>query len=103
MMKKYNLLKNLYNFKPIHAKELADCIEERIAKEDAMEPMSDGQVHDEWEERNDDLQNILTELEDYISEEKTDETEFDGIISMISEYQLTHGRLSRENVWIMEG
>ena len=87
------LIKDLYSFTLNDVEDLTDCLNERMMFEQSREPESDGKVHDDWDERVDELQEIIDQLEECETEE-----DFEDIISAIGCYQDIYGGLSRLKV-----
>lgn len=85
-----NLIKNLYNFTIDDREKILKCIEDRLLFEECREPESDGMVHDEWDERVDELSEIISLLEDCETED-----DFSEAIEAIDDFQLTYKGLSR--------
>ena len=88
-----NLIKNLYTFTLEDVEDLLDCMTERMMFEELREPESDGKVHDDWDERVDELQEIIDKLEECETEE-----DFEEAIGAIDDYQIYYGGLSRLKV-----
>lgn len=90
------LIKDLDKFTRNDLDNLINCIEERIYFEEDREPESDGTVHDNWDDRISELNDILdllVEANDY-----DDDEAFAEAIGQIREFQFSYGGLSRLNV-----
>ena len=88
-----NLIKNLHSFTMEDKDDLIICFEDRLDFENDREPESDGMVHNDWEERVSDLEDIIDQLESC-----EDEIDFKNIINAIEYFQMAHGGLSRLKV-----
>jgi len=80
--------------------DVQSAIEERLDFEDGREPESDGQVHDDWQDRCDDLEDILEKLQKLDDEDEHDrneivDPEWKGVLDDIDYYQFNHKGLSR--------
>ena len=78
------------------------AIEDRLDWLENGEPESDGQTHDDWEDKYNDLQDILDELaeldDDEHNEEENVEEKWKSVLDSIKSYQLWHGGLSRLHI-----
>lgn len=88
------------NEKIIHA--ICDCIQDRLFWLELREPESDGLVYETWEEKYEELSDILEIAENVRDEYKNKsdnlEDSIDDLQSQIDEYQLLYGGLSRLKV-----
>lgn len=73
------------------------CLEDRLEWLEDREPEYSGEVYDMWEDKCNDLQEILDLFEDYDDEEDMDEKAniIKDICSQIKDYQYMYGGLSR--------
>lgn len=78
--------------------QIYECINERLIWLEFREPESDGIVHDNWEEKYDDLQDIKDNLENWINEDSKNEKELEDIMESIQDYHYIYGGLSRLTV-----
>lgn len=85
-----NLIRNIDEFTINDLDALVDCFEDRYNFEQNREPESDGMVHDEWDDRVADLEEIMEALETC-----DDENDFKEVIELIKDFQIIHGGLSR--------
>ena len=77
-------------------------LEDRLDWLEDKEPESYGQVHDDWEDKYNDLQDILDELseldDDEHDEDEKVEDKWESVLESIKSYQLYHGGLSRLHI-----
>ena len=73
--------------------DLIMCFEDRLDFENDREPESDGMVHDDWDDRVSDLEDIIDQLGNC-----DDKTDFKKAIESIEDFQMVHGGLSRLKV-----
>ena len=88
-----NLIKNLHSFTLKDKEDLIVCFEDRLDFENDREPESDGMIHDDWDERVSDLEDIIDQLGSC-----EDEDDLKNIIEAIEDFQIVHGGLSRLKV-----
>lgn len=78
------------------------AVEDRLDWLEDREPGSDGQTHDDWEDKYNDLQDILDELseldDDEHDEDEKVEDKWEPVLESIKSYQLYHGGLSRLHI-----
>lgn len=86
--------KNLYDVKYV--------VEDRLDWLEDREPESYGQTHDDWEDKYNDLQDILDELaeldDDEHNEDEKVEEKWRSVLDSIKRYQSYHGGLSRLHI-----
>lgn len=80
--------------------DIQSAIEDRLAWQEDREPESDGQVHDDWQDKCDDLEDILEKLQELDDEDEHDRNEivdqkWKGVLDDIEYYQFNHKGLSR--------
>lgn len=80
--------------------DIKDAIEDRLDWLDDREPDSDGQVHDDWEDKRDDLEDILEKLQELDDEDEHDgneivDSKWKRVLNSINRYQSWHRGLSR--------
>ncbi len=69
---------------------ILDILESRLDTIEDMEPKSDGETHDKWEDRYDDLEGIIDDFREIGTEEELNE-----IKEKLLEHQLEYGGLIR--------
>lgn len=80
--------------------DIQSAIEDRLDWLDDREPESDGQVHDDWQDKRDDMEDILDKLQVLDDEDEHDRNEivdlkWKGVLDDIEYYQFNHKGLSR--------
>ena len=80
--------------------DIQSAIEDRLDWLDDREPESDGQVHDDWQDKRDDMEDILDKLQVLDDEDEHDRNEivdpkWKGVLDDIEYYQFNHRGLSR--------
>ena len=88
-----NLIKDLHSFTMDDVEALTTCMQDRLDFEYGREPESYGMVHDDWDDRVADLEEIIGRFEDCETED-----DFDEAIELIEDFQMVHGGLSRLKV-----
>lgn len=90
--------------KPEYFEKITDSLEERLSWLEDREPESDGMVHDDWEEKYDELEQLRDAAEEissmYEDEEDWEEIEedFDQFCGDVWSYQSMYGGLKRWKV-----
>lgn len=87
--------KNIKDF----VNRLSDCLDERISWMEEREPESDGEVHNTWQDKYDELLSIYEELNEIIDADDNSKMEIKESVSKICDqiytYQCVYGGLSR--------
>ena len=69
---------------------IIDVLESRLSDIEYMEPESDGETHDKWEERYEDLEDIIDDLKEIETED-----ELEKIKDRLEDHQFEYGGLKR--------
>ncbi len=88
-----NLLKEIKNLTINDKDELEyilEALESRLYDIEYMEPDSDGETHDRWEERYEDLEDIIDDFKELETQE-----ELDKIKNRLEDHQFEYGGLKK--------
>lgn len=104
---------NVYDFvgtlgKTITASQLSAlrmAMEDRMDTIEGQEPLSDGVIYDNWQEKYDDISDIVDsfdDLENALDEGNEDEVEelLKDLVDAIESHQLFYGGLKRQKIYI---
>ena len=95
-MKLLYAIKTITRYDETIAERVRQCLEDRLDWLEMREPEYDGSIHDEWEDKRDDLEDIIEQFNDFEDESPDGKEDiWRNIRDDIHTYQILHGSLSR--------
>ena len=95
-MKKCRLMKNIDKIQYSDAEKLMTILEEKLDSLSDQEPIYDGETHNMWEEKLDELQEIIDRIDESIYTE--DELMFFDCLDELEDYQMTYAGLGNLSI-----